>query len=314
MPLPSISAALRAALQPYFTFSLAHRRVMLTLAAGYLLAAGCLWWWAAQPVPVYWQAAEVAWLQQLPLPAQAAATSGSYAAGQAGGSIAPGLLFDPNTADSATLIAAGMPAPAVRGLLRYRSKGGRLRQPADLRKLYALSPQQADALLPFVRIAATGHTPALPPYTASAAQPVQAPARIMVDINKADSVEMQALPMVGAKRAGMIVRYRESLGGFINPEQLTEVWGITDTVLQKMKPFIRFGGANPRRIDLNTATEADLKQHPYIRWQLAKLIIAYRQQHGPYNSVNDLLKIHVVEAQWLQKVKPYLQVQGIAKD
>ncbi|MCU0375111.1 MAG: helix-hairpin-helix domain-containing protein [Chitinophagaceae bacterium] len=313
MPLPSISAALRAALQPYFTFSRAHRRVMLTLAMVYLAGGGILWWWAARPVPVHWQAAQVAWLQQQAMPGMAATGNGSLAAAPVSG-MATGLFFDPNTADSATLIAAGMPAPAVRGLLRYRSKGGRLRQAADLRKLYALSPQQAEALIPFVQIAAEKSPTALPPLTAGAEQPLQAPARIMIDINKADSVEMQALPMVGAKRAGMIVRYRESLGGFINPEQLTEVWGITDTVLQKMKPFIRFTGANPRRLDLNTATEADLKQHPYIRWQLAKLIIAYRQQHGPYNSVNDLLKIHVVEEPWLQKVKPYLQVQGLARE
>jgi len=310
--MPKMTAALRAAVQPYFTFSRAHRRVMMVLASAYLIASMGVWWWGASPVAVQWQAINAYWVSTLQLPDERPAKNNNSYGRQAANAVAPGMLFDPNTADSATLIAAGLPPRAVQGLLRYRSKGGRLRQATDLRKLYALSAAEAEALIPFVQIANTSSTHPTQPL--ASAQPEQAPARIMVDINKADSVEMQALPMVGAKRAGMIVRYRESLGGFINPEQLLEVWGITDTVLQKMKPFIRFTGANPRRIDLNTATEAELKQHPYIKWQIAKIIIAYRQQHGPYSNLNDLLKIHVIEEPWLQKVKPYLQVQGLAKE
>jgi DNA uptake protein ComE-like DNA-binding protein len=39
-----------------------------------------------------------------------------------------------------------------------------------------------------------------------------------------------------------------------------------------------------------------------------KIIVAYRNQHGAYKSVDDLLKIYVIKKDWLEKTKPYLKV------
>ena len=44
--------------------------------------------------------------------------------------------FDPNTADSLSLLELGLKPWQAKNLLRYREKGGRYREPADFRKLY----------------------------------------------------------------------------------------------------------------------------------------------------------------------------------
>jgi competence ComEA-like helix-hairpin-helix protein len=63
-----------------------------------------------------------------------------------------------------------------------------------------------------------------------------------------------------------------------------------------------------KQININTADANMLKQHPYIRWNLANLIVKYREQHGEFKSVDDLLQLATVEPELLGKIKPYLSV------
>src|SRR5690606_34034363 len=63
--------------------------------------------------------------------------------------------FDPNTADEQQLLALGLPLKTVRTLLKYRSKGGRFYSPEDLSKLYTLSKEDYNRILPYARVATT---------------------------------------------------------------------------------------------------------------------------------------------------------------
>jgi competence ComEA-like helix-hairpin-helix protein len=60
------------------------------------------------------------------------------------------------------------------------------------------------------------------------------------------------------------------------------------------------------QIDINTATKEELRSHPYIRWQLAQEIIEYRQQHGAFRSVDELLVLAQMNPEKFEKLKPYL--------
>jgi len=50
-----------------------------------------------------------------------------------------------------------------------------------------------------------------------------------------------------------------------------------------------------------------LKKHPYISWKQAKLIINYRKMHSNFKLVEDLLEIQVLNQEWFDKVKFYLE-------
>jgi DNA uptake protein ComE-like DNA-binding protein len=56
---------------------------------------------------------------------------------------------------------------------------------------------------------------------------------------------------------------------------------------------------------LNTITEEELKNHPYFKYKLARVITNYRNQHGKYNSYNDLLKIKIINDSILDRIKIY---------
>lgn len=90
-------------------------------------------------------------------------------------------------------------------------------------------------------------------------------------------------------------------------DQLREVYGLDTAVVNELnrKAFVA-SDYQPKKIDLNAATEKELSTHPYIKYSLAKAIAAYRFQHGNFNSVEDLKKIALVDETFYNRIKSYL--------
>src|SRR5262245_55281109 len=63
-----------------------------------------------------------------------------------------------------------------------------------------------------------------------------------------------------------------------------------------------------RPVDLNTADSATLESVPGIGKSLSQRIVAFREKNGPFQSVDDLLKVQGVGEKSIQKLRPYLTV------
>lgn len=218
------------------------------------------------------------------------------------------FYFDPNTLDAAGWTRLGIREKTIAGIQKYISKGGRFRDAESLRKIWGLSDAEKERLIPYVRIA--GNTNTYGSYAGSyepyEKKPYERKAVQVIDINTGDSTAFVSLPGIGPGFAGRILRFRNKLGGFYKPEQIGETFGLPDSVFQKIKPFLKISGENIQKINLNTATNEELKVHPYIRWQLAKVITEYRKQHGNFKSVEDLKKIMIIDEATYNKISPYL--------
>lgn len=68
-------------------------------------------------------------------------------------------------------------------------------------------------------------------------------------------------------------------------------------------------GETAALIDLNSADLAQLMSIRGIGEALARAIIRYRQEHGPFLSVEDLLKVPGIGPATLEKVRPYVTVR-----
>lgn len=134
------------------------------------------------------------------------------------------------------------------------------------------------------------------------------PKRMMVlDINEADSVDLERLPAIGEKLSSRIVRYRDRLGGFIQLVQLKEVYGLSDSTYQIIFPFLKIEkGFKPKQIDINKAEYTDLRRHPYTNNSFIKLVLAYRKVHGNFSNQGDLQKVEQLDKLVLDKLAPYL--------
>ena len=90
--------------------------------------------------------------------------------------------------------------------------------------------------------------------------------------------------------------------------QISEVYGLPDSVFQKIKPHLKCEGGMVKRININLANLDELGRHPYIRYPLAKLIVAYREQHGQFSGIEVLQKIMVLDDSTFNRFKPYISV------
>lgn len=59
-------------------------------------------------------------------------------------------------------------------------------------------------------------------------------------------------------------------------------------------------------ININTASQAELESLPGIGAVLAQRIIAYRTRYGPFQSLQDLLKVYGIKPNTLQLIEPYV--------
>lgn len=63
-------------------------------------------------------------------------------------------------------------------------------------------------------------------------------ARFVVDVNRAEVDELQALPEVGPSLSARIIEYRQEQGGFSTLEELLEVPGIGPRTLEQLRPML----------------------------------------------------------------------------
>lgn len=221
----------------------------------------------------------------------------------------PLFTFNPNTATKEELVSLGFTTSLASRLINYRSKGGIFRKETDLLKLYGMDSMLYVQLVPFIQLPARELTTKNYPlnekaFVATKREPVR------FDINQADTTQLKGIYGIGSKLATRVVRYRSSLGGFINTQQLYEVWGLDSIVVNRLvqSSFIDLH-FNPTTLKVNKATEKELATHPYLSKTIAKSIVTYRFQHGKFSSPSDLEKLQTLDMRTIQKIAPYLSFE-----
>lgn len=223
------------------------------------------------------------------------------------------FYFDPNTLSKEGWLRFGIRDRTITTIENYLNKGGQFRKPEDLQRVYGLRKNEFERLVPFIRIQGEtkGNTEKILSVKNSSAEshgPLKSYHPLPVDINSADTSALIALPGIGSKLATRIINFREKLGGFYSIDQVGETFGLTDTTFQKVKEYLTLKPNTIKKININTATAEELKSHPYIRWNIANTVIAYRNEHGAFSNAEDIKKIMIIADDVYTKMAPYLSV------
>ncbi|MES1214939.1 MAG: helix-hairpin-helix domain-containing protein [Bacteroidota bacterium] len=218
------------------------------------------------------------------------------------------FYFDPNSISQKEWKQLGLRDKTIQTIQKYISKGGKFRKPEDLQKVYGLKQDDYDRLAPYIKIENENpHTEKLSFEEKKEEKFVSSrPHYNAVDINNADTTAFIALPGIGSKLALRIISFREKLGGFYTVEQIKEVYGLQDSVFQKLKTYLKLENKTLKKININTATKDELKAHPYIKWNIANAIIEYKNQHGNFTNPEDLKKIQAISQESFDKLINYI--------
>ncbi len=227
------------------------------------------------------------------------------------------FYFDPNTLSFAGWQKLGIREKTIKTIQNYLSKGGRFRHGKDIEKIYGMRNDDVQRLLPYIQIKEAnvfpGYRKDYAPSTNTLPQTIKyleatRMGSLTLDINTADTSAWIALPGIGSKLASRIIHFREKLGGFYSVDQLSEVYGLADSIILRIKPGLKISTENIETIPVNTASENELNQHPYFRQNIGKAVAAYRLQHGVYTSKEDLMKIDIVTPEVFEKIAPYVSL------
>jgi len=206
--------------------------------------------------------------------------------------------FNPNLITEKEWQQFGLSYKQAMSIVNYVKKGGKFYKPEDLKKMYTISPEKYKALLPYVSIP--------PPPNQYERKPYPKREPIVVEINTADTLELDKIRGIGPAFARRIVKYRERLGGFYSKEQLFEVFGVDTAKFNEIKDQVKIDVESIKKININTAEFDDLKRHPYLSFKQMNAIIQYRKQHGLYKNIADLNKVLILTPQTIQRIEPYL--------
>ncbi len=205
--------------------------------------------------------------------------------------------FDPNTISISDWQRLGLTEKQADVIEKYRSKGGKFRSPDDLRKIFVISDEMKDRLVPYVKINNNGLS-----------NKKNAKSFYSIEINTADSAAFEALYGIGPSLSGRIVRFRRLLGGFDRVEQVGETYGVSDSTFQQIKPHLRVDPALVTKIDINTAEYETLRKHPYIHTKIAKAIIKYREMNGKFENLEQVRGLKPITDELFVKISPYLKL------
>lgn len=216
------------------------------------------------------------------------------------------FYFDPNIIDIDDWQKLGVSEKQAQAILNYRLKGGVFRKKADLQKMYTISPQLYRMLEPYVQIEGTEHQVSQKIKISPGTQVSSVGALTLIELNGADTLELDQIKGIGKVFARRIVAYRERIGGFHKKEQLMEVFGIDSLKYNEVKTQVSVDPAKLKKININTAELADFKFHPYIRYKQVNALIQYRKQHGNYSNIADLNKVAILTPEIIGRLAPYL--------
>ena len=126
----------------------------------------------------------------------------------------------------------------------------------------------------------------------------------ILDLNHTDTTELQWIRGIGSYKASHIIRYREELGGYYSPTQLTDE-ALADLHLDTLLQHFIANPKDIRPIDVNHCNTDQLYRHPYLRYNQAKAIYELRRKYIRLQTIEQLRELPEFSEEDIDRLRPY---------
>jgi len=131
---------------------------------------------------------------------------------------------------------------------------------------------------------------------------------VIIELNAADTFDLQQLRGIGPGFARRIVGYRTRLRGYSDKRQVLEVFGMDSARYLAIEPNLRVNPDSVHPFDLNRVTIKDLIRHPYFPFAVAKNIMLYRQKNKVFKSLDEVRNIDGISDSLFRRISAYLMI------
>jgi len=213
--------------------------------------------------------------------------------------------FNPNNLPASEWLKMGFSEHQIKAIKNYELKGGRFFVKEDVKKMYSISDEEYQIIEPFILL--PSEKDRITKYTK---EKIETPETFeIVELNSADTSKLKTIPGIGSFFAGIIINYRNKLGGYVDKIQLLEIERIDTARFESISQYIDVNPYIIRKININEANFNQLSNHPYITFNMAISLVNYRNRHGNYASVEEIKKSELINDSIFNKISPYLTVQ-----
>lgn len=214
--------------------------------------------------------------------------------------------FNPNFISDYKGYRLGMSVPEIDKLHAFREKGKFVNSAAEFQDVTKVSDSLLSVISPYFKfpdwVTRRQQTKG---YATAGGREKQKPKS---DINFCNKQELMAVYGIGNALSDRIIKQRETLGGFVDMSQMSDIWGLSDEVVQKLRERFEVRQIPElKKLRINDASVKELSTFPYFRYVVAKSIVTFRSMNGKINNPDDLLGIENFPVDNVKIISLYLE-------
>lgn len=213
--------------------------------------------------------------------------------------------FNPNYITDYKAYQLGMNLEETDCLLEYRKSGNWINSVEDFKKVTGISDSLLNVISPSFRF---------PEWVSNTRSPK---VRITenkinsekIDLNSATAEDLITVNGIGEVLSSRIIKYRYSIGGFLDPVQLNDVYGLSPEIIKEVLNKFEIRTRPDIEIkNINSISLAELSEIPYFNYETARKIINYRSLHEGISSFEELTEIPGFPYDKIDRIKLYLAI------
>ncbi len=129
---------------------------------------------------------------------------------------------------------------------------------------------------------------------------------LSIELNSTDTIELKKIKGIGSVISKRILKYRDLLGGYVEVDQLREVYGISDTLYSEIKNQFVVDLSTVKRIDLSKDKISEICRHPYYNYKQTIELKNILRKGVDFDTLSVLDSKNITKEDWC-KMKKYLK-------
>ena len=220
--------------------------------------------------------------------------------------------FDPNVVDYHGLLTLGFTSKQANTLIKFRKSGFEFRAPEDLAKVYGIDEELINRLRDYMLFTISEKellaelTP--PKDTIAIQKEIKKPFK-KIELNTATLEDLTSIYGIGNIYAGIILKYRNRLGGYQDLTQISEPYSFPDSTMLILTNALTIDTMNLIKLNVNEVSFKELLSHPYITYEDNRILFPFIESRRPITDLNVLDGIMVLDTAVISKIKPYLKIE-----